>query len=190
MSHIFVESERVVNASPEDVYEVLADYKGKRQQILTPNFLDYNVEKGGRGSGTVVRYRLHAARRERPYRMVVEEAVKGKLLTERDTNSSLVTTWKLSPVEDGKQTVVRVATEWQGGKGVGGFFERTFAPLGLRRIYNNMLSLLAQSVQSSDQGSGARSGVTANLRKYLLISGAVIVGAVIFSYIRKLSKSQ
>src|SRR5690348_13881639 len=101
MSRVFVQSERVVNASPDVVYDVLADYKSKRPLILTPNFQQYTVEKGGKGTGTVVSYLLHAANRERQYRMRVEEAVKGKQLIERDNNSSLMTTWLLVPEAEG-----------------------------------------------------------------------------------------
>src|SRR5689334_18006802 len=51
MSHIFVRSERIVDAKPEEVYDALTDYKNKRPRMLTPNFLDYIVEKGGQGDG-------------------------------------------------------------------------------------------------------------------------------------------
>jgi Polyketide cyclase / dehydrase and lipid transport len=151
MSKIYVKSERVVNARPETVYDVLSDYQWKRPRILTPNFLDYNVERGGRGAGTIVNYRLQAARRERPYRIEVEEPVKGSVISERDTNSSLQTVWTLLPLQDGQQTRVSLVTEWEGSRGVGGFFERTFAPLGLRRIYNTMLSLLEPQVQGQEE---------------------------------------
>jgi uncharacterized protein YndB with AHSA1/START domain len=107
MSQVFVKNERTIPASPETVYMVLADYKEQRPLILTPNFLDYKVESGGQGSGTVVSYRLRAANRERAYRMRVDEVVTGRELMERDRNSSLVTTWKLSPQDDGRQTRVQ-----------------------------------------------------------------------------------
>jgi hypothetical protein len=146
MSRIFVKTERVVPATPDEVYAAISDYKEKRPRMLTSNFKDYAVEKGGRGKGTIVRYNLHAARRERPYHIRVEEPVKGQVLTESDLNSSLVTTWTLQPVNNGQQTKVRVASEWLGGNGIGGFFERAFAPLGLRRIYKTMLSSLISSL--------------------------------------------
>ena len=44
-----------------------------------------------------------------------------------------------SPVDrlpaDAGATTVRVRTTWNGAGGIGGFFERTFAPKGLRRVY-------------------------------------------------------
>src|SRR5579885_1344430 len=147
MSRIHVKTERVINARPEIVYEALADYRGERKQMLTPNFLDYTVERGGQGSGTMLRYRLQTAGRERPYHISVQEPVKGQVLGERDTNSSLVTTWSVAPVNGGRKTRVSVESEWTGGSGVPGFFERTFAPMGLRRIYDSMLSHLEQQLE-------------------------------------------
>jgi uncharacterized protein YndB with AHSA1/START domain len=151
MGQVFVKNERTIPASPETVYAVLADYREKRPLILTPNFLDYKVESGGQGSGTIVSYRLRAANRERAYRMRVDEVVKGQELMERDRNSSLVTTWTVSPKDDGRQTHVQVTTQWEGGSGVGGFFERTFAPLGLHRIYDQMLDMLESLVAPARQ---------------------------------------
>ena len=37
---------------------------------------------------------------------------------------------------------MRVRTTWNGAGGIGGFFERTFAPKGLRRIYGEILDRL------------------------------------------------
>jgi len=143
MSHIYVQTEQIVAARPEEVWAFLTDYRDKRPQILTNNFLNYTVEKGGTGAGTVISYHLHAANRERFYHMLVSESSPGKVLTERDEGSSLVTNWTLTPTENNQQTRVQLSTDWEGGKGIGGFFEKTFAPMGLRRIYEEMLGKLA-----------------------------------------------
>jgi hypothetical protein len=58
--------------------------------------------------------------------------VSGSTITERDANSSMVTTWTVAP--EGNGTVVTTTTEWTGAGGIGGFFEKTFAPLGLKKI--------------------------------------------------------
>ncbi|HEY3992224.1 MAG TPA: SRPBCC family protein [Ktedonobacteraceae bacterium] len=151
MSHIFVRSERVIDASPATVFQTLADYETKRPRILPPNYLDYTIEKGGKGNGTIIRYRLHAAGRERPYEMHVEETVKGQVLTERDKGSSLVTRWCVLPISGGQKSKVSVESDWEGSSGIGGFFERTFAPLGLRRIYKDILIALALMAQPPAQ---------------------------------------
>jgi hypothetical protein len=41
-----------------------------------------------------------------------------------------------------------VHTTWNGAGGIGGFFERTFAPAGLRRIYDGVLGNLDSVIQS------------------------------------------
>jgi hypothetical protein len=173
MSHIHVKAERIIHAKPEVVHETLSDYRWKRPLILTPNFIDYTVGQGGRGAGTEIHYRLRAARRERSYSMQVEEPLKGLIITERDRNSSLVTVWTLTPVEDGQLTKVQVNSEWEGSTGVGGFFERTFAPLGLSRIYSTILSNLATKVQPPQTGLEESSNSRPALP--LLIGGAVAV---------------
>jgi hypothetical protein len=148
MSRIHVEVKREVTAPPERVHAFLADYTESRPRILTDDFLDYRVEEGGVGAGTVIAYKLRAGRRERPYRMRVEEPNKGRTLTEQDTGSSLRTTWMVSPAAEGDKTLVRLESTWQGGAGIGGFFERLFAPAGLKRIYADVLKRLAEALES------------------------------------------
>ena len=49
--------------------------------------------------------------------------------------------WTVHPA-DGASSTVRVRTAWNGAGGIGGFFERTFAPRGLRRVYEDLLGRL------------------------------------------------
>lgn len=149
MPQVHAEAERVIDAPPRVVFAYLRDYKDRRARILPENYQHYRVDRGGLGGGTSIEYVLHAGRRERPYYLNVEEPASGQTLVERDTRSSLVNTWRVEPVKDGQRSRVRLSTEWQGGSGVGGFFERTFAPAGLRRIYGEMLSRLAAVVEPS-----------------------------------------
>ena len=113
--------------APARVHAALADYRG-RERILPASYLDYRVEEGGEGAGTVVSFRLRACRRERRYVLEVAEPTPGVTLVERDRQSSLITTWILSPTASGTATDLRLSTIWEGHGGVGGFFERTFAP--------------------------------------------------------------
>jgi hypothetical protein len=66
---------------------------------------------------------------------------------EKDANSSLVTTWRVAPAGEGA-SLVTITTTWNGAGGIGGFFERTFAPKGLTRIYDGVLAKLADRVGS------------------------------------------
>jgi hypothetical protein len=107
------------------------------------------VLQGGQGAGTQVSYRLRAGRRERPFEIEVSEPTPGATLVERDRNSSLVTTWTMVPTTDGTGTNLKLSTTWDGSGGIGGFFERTFAPKGLRRIYDDLLDRLTEKVRTS-----------------------------------------
>jgi hypothetical protein len=46
-------------------------------------------------------------------------------------------------------STVRARTTWTGAGGVGGFFERTFAPKGLARIHQALLERLERAVTTS-----------------------------------------
>ena len=73
-------------------------------------------------------------------RLTVAEPEPGRVLTESDSNSSLVTTFTVTP--DGSACNVRISTSWNGAGGIGGFFERTFAPKALAKIYADELDRL------------------------------------------------
>jgi Polyketide cyclase / dehydrase and lipid transport len=143
MSRIHVEAEHVIDAPPERVYAILADYRQGHPSILPESFKDYAVEEGGQGAGTIIHYRLEAGGRNRQYRTRISEPEPGRLMLENDTTSSLVTSFRVTPESGGRQSRVRIATEWEGSGGIGGFFERTFAPGVLRRLYADELNRLA-----------------------------------------------
>ena len=98
----------------------------------------------------MVSYRLRAGRRERPYRMEVAEPTPGVTLVERDRGSSLVTTWIMSPTASA--TDLHLSTVWEGGGGIGGVFERSFAPRGLRRIHGELLDRLTRQLGAEPSG--------------------------------------
>ena len=138
MARVTSTAERVIAAPVAAVRAALADYEQVRPRILTSEFSDYRVESGGHGAGTRARWRL-AATNKRVRDCLVEVAEPGDgSIVERDANSSMVTTWTVEPVEAGGSRV-RATTTWNGAGGIGGLFERTFAPKGLARIYNRVL---------------------------------------------------
>ena len=145
MAHVKATAERTVSAGKQEIYEFISDFREKHPRILTEAFADYAVEEGGKGAGTLVRYRLRAGR-ERPFRMRVEEPEPGSTLKESDEDSSFTTTWRLFPQGEDR-TRVRVVVEWNGARGVAGFFERLFAPAGIRRVYEGVLERLDEVVR-------------------------------------------
>ncbi len=142
MGTIQVSAERGVAAGADAVYGYLADMREHHPHFLPPAFSDFEVESGGVGAGTITRFKITAGGRTREYRMRVEEPQPGSVLTESDTNSSLVTTFTVTP--EGERSRVKIATTWQGAGGIGGVFERLFAPRVMKGIYEDELERLDQ----------------------------------------------
>ncbi|HYX59824.1 MAG TPA: SRPBCC family protein, partial [Streptosporangiaceae bacterium] len=140
MGKIVVSAERVVDAPADTVYHYVADMRDHHPRFLPPEFSDFRVESGGTGAGTITRFTVTAGGRTREYRMKVDEPEPGRVLTESDTGSSLVTTTTVSP-QDGN-SLVQIRTTWDGAGGIGGFFERMFAPRVMRAIYADELERL------------------------------------------------
>jgi uncharacterized protein YndB with AHSA1/START domain len=142
MGQVEATTERVVTGKPEDVFDALADYREVRPRLLPRQFSEYEVREGGDGEGTVVHWKLQAtSKRVRDCLLEVSEPTDGQLV-EKDRNSSMVTTWTVTPAGEGRSRVV-VTSTWTGAGGIGGFFERTFAPKGLARIYDELLAKFA-----------------------------------------------
>ena len=140
MAKIVVAAERLVDAPADAVYRYVADMRDHHPHYLPSAFSDFQVESGGVGAGTITRFKVTAGGRTREYRMRVDEPEPGRVLTESDTDSSLVTTTTVAP-RDGA-SLVQISTSWNGAGGIGGFFERTFAPRAMRTLYADELDRL------------------------------------------------
>ncbi|MFB9315209.1 SRPBCC family protein [Nocardioides plantarum] len=142
MAQVTATTETTLSVAPTVALAALADYADTRPAILTEAYTDYAVESGGVGSGTVATWRLHATKK-RVRHVVADVVVDASRVIETDRNSSMVTTYAVVP-DGATGTRVVVTTTWDGAGGVGGFFERTFAPKGLARIHDGVLANLAQ----------------------------------------------
>ena len=142
MSKVVARASAPVPAAPDVVLEFLRAYREGRERILTDNYTAYRVEQGGKGEGTVYAYHFTAGGRERDYRLHVHERESG--LEERDQMSSFVSVWTVLPASGG--STVTIEASWDGAGGIGGFFERRFAPAALRRTYAQVLSRLQDAL--------------------------------------------
>ncbi|AJE80830.1 MULTISPECIES: SRPBCC family protein [Streptomyces] len=146
MAQVEATTQRTLSAEPDDVFRALADYSGTRESLLPEQYSEYEVREGGTGEGTLVHWRLQAtSKRVRDCLLDVTEPAGGELV-EKDRNSSMVTTWRVTPAGEGRSRVV-VSSVWNGTGGIGGFFERTFAPKGLNRIHDEILAKLAVAAE-------------------------------------------
>lgn len=150
MGTITASAERVVGAPADVVYGCLADMS-EHPKFLPPAFSKFEVVAGGVGAGTEVTFTFSAAGRSRDYRVVVDEPQPGRVLTESDTTSTLVTTFTVTP--DPKGSRVEISTSWKGSGGVGGYFERRFAPKALQGVYEDELRRLDEYVSARAGGA-------------------------------------
>jgi hypothetical protein len=144
MARVTASATKSLSASPDAVFHFLRSYREGRPRILTENYSNYRVEAGGVGEGTVFAYHFAAGRRERDYRLTASEG--DRSLTERDELSSFVNDWTVSPADAG--STVTLEASWDGAGGIGGFFERRFAPAALVRIYDEVLTKLEAALAS------------------------------------------
>src|ERR1700761_5973062 len=153
MGVIQVNAERTVNAPADTVFGYIRDMN-VHPKFLPPAFSDFHVESGGVGPGTVATFKVTPGGRTRDYRMTVDEPEPGRVLRESDANSSLITKFTVTPREGDQSAAsqVEISTSWQGAGGIGGFFERTFAPRAMKAIYDDQ----PQSPASYAPGTQAR----------------------------------
>lgn len=143
MGQVSASSSIVVAADPKRTLDAIADYETVRPKILSSHYRDYKVVEGGQGAGTVAEWTLQATeKRSRNVRAAI--SVSDSMVTERDSNSSMVTAWTVTP--SGTGSLVTVRTTWKGAGGIGGIFEGIFAPLGLKKIQAEVLENLKKEL--------------------------------------------
>ncbi|TDC78646.1 SRPBCC family protein [Streptomyces hainanensis] len=147
MALVEMATQRDIAAEPNDVFDAIADYQDVHPRLLTEHFTEYEVRDGGDGEGTVLHVRFQAtSRRVRELLLDITEP-EDNTLVEKDRNSTLVTTWTVTPGDGDQGARVRVHTAWEGAGGIGGFFERRFAPRALTEIYDRILANLAREME-------------------------------------------
>lgn len=140
-----VSASMVVEAPAEMVYAIVADYREGHPQILPRKyFTALEVERGGRGEGTVIRFRMRLLGRERNFRAAITEPEPGRVLAETNLDDGgAVTSFVVDPYERGRHSRVTIITELRSAAGLYGLAERFLTTTLLRRIYTLELKLLA-----------------------------------------------
>jgi len=145
MAQVSASSTILIDAEPTVVLSAVADYDVVRPKILSPHYRQYQVLDGGQGRGTVASWTLQATKsRSCEIRATVDLA--GRTVIEKDANSTLITNWTVAPAGTAGSSVT-MKTTWNGTTGIGGFFEKIFAPVGLRRIQAEVLANLKKQVE-------------------------------------------
>jgi hypothetical protein len=142
-------AERSIGAAPATVYGVLADYRTHHPQIMPPAlFADLEVEQGGTGAGTVFRISVRAPGRNRRLHMRVDEPDPGRVLTETDLDTGVVTTFSVTP--QGHGSLARISSEWVTSSGLRGLADQLVKPALTRLVFQGQLHRLARCATSQD----------------------------------------
>jgi hypothetical protein len=143
-SMINAEASLVIDARPEDLYAVVADYHVGHPAILPRQyFSDLFVEQGGRGASTILKGSVKVLGKEYPFHQLVTEPEPGRVLLETDLVTGQVTRFAFEPFNGSGLTRVTIASEFPASPGFRGLLERLTRPIVARDIYRQELQQLA-----------------------------------------------
>ncbi len=151
MSQYQAQASEIIEASPERVFAVIADYhKGHPAILQARYFTDMTVTQGGQGEGTVATVYMNVFGARAVYQMQVTEPQPGRVLVEEDKSAGVITTFTVEPIGGGGQARVTISTEAKTSPGLKGIVEKLLNPAIMRKIYHEELQQLAEIVQSKD----------------------------------------
>jgi uncharacterized protein YndB with AHSA1/START domain len=155
-AHTFeVSATRRIDAPPERVYAVFADYREAHPKVLPPSFFaGLTVVEGGQGAGTKLIVHAKVGRRTRDLRGVVTEPEPGRLLVETYPDDHTVTSFLVEPEHDGGSRVT-ISTVLPKRPGPLGWIERLVVRRMMPRVYNEELDLVAAYVSGEGRGPSA-----------------------------------
>lgn len=157
MGQIKVKAEAVLDARPEDVFATIADYRKGHPSILPKESLyDLQVEEGGYGAGTIMRFKSRVLGVEQSFYQRVSEPDPGRIIVEQDIElgQNFVTTFRVNPVEEGQKSHVEISTTLNASPGIKGFVERVVISFFNPRIYRKELKLLEAVAQRREIPAG------------------------------------
>ncbi|HEX8291182.1 MAG TPA: SRPBCC family protein [Pyrinomonadaceae bacterium] len=133
-----------VDAPADVVYGIIADYRNGHPHILPKKYFEWlEVEQGGRGEGTVIRFQMRVLGQTRVLRAAVTEPEPGRVLVETDTGGAgPVTTFTVEPAGAGSR--VTFSSELTSAGGPLGVLERFVLRRVLRRVFTRELEQLGR----------------------------------------------
>lgn len=144
MSQLQISTTKIILASTEQVYQIIADYNLGHPKILPkPYFESLVVEKGGIGAGTIIRFKMKVLGRQQEFRAEISEPEPGRVLVERDLDTSGETTFCVDPQPDNESVRVTITTTMEIRSGLFSTLEGWFTKRLLTSIYEKELEQLA-----------------------------------------------
>ena len=141
---VSVGADAVVDAPPEVVYGLIADYRHGHPRIVPAEyFQDIVVERGGVGAGTAIRFKARLLGFTRVLRAEVTEPSPGSVLVETDPDTGVRTTFTVAARDGGRAAQVSIVTELP-ARGLRGRLEAMFARRLLPKVYALELENIAR----------------------------------------------
>ncbi|HSJ12784.1 MAG TPA: SRPBCC family protein [Longimicrobiales bacterium] len=152
MAALTAEAAAEIGARAATVYDIIADYHVGHPSILPPRyFTGLQVERGGRGAGTIIRFGMKLLGRVTMARAEVAEPEPGRVLTETILDRrGMVTTFRVDPIGE-RRARVGIATSWT-ARGIAGLVERLLVPRLLTRVYAAELAQLDEVAREREAG--------------------------------------
>ena len=148
MGRIHVEETAIIDAQPEEIYELVADYR-KHPSIMPPALRNLKIESGsGRGAGTIVSYDVVIGGVTYHQRAIATEPEPGSVLVETGIDDpSRITTFTVVPQGNGQRTRFTISTDMDVRDGLVGWLEKVITISVLRNTYKKELRQTALVVR-------------------------------------------
>ena len=151
MARARAHAEQLIDAPPAAVYAVLTDYTTRHPKVMpAPPFSDLEVESGGVGAGTVFHIDLRMLGRRQRLHMRVAEPEPGRVLTETNLDTGVVTEFTVVPRDGGSRTLAGMSSEWETKRGLRGLADRLVTPRLMGRMFAKQMHQLDQYLRSAD----------------------------------------
>ena len=160
MARHSVSASAAVKAPAQQVYAILADYREGHPHILPqPPFGAIEVEQGGHGAGTVIRFPMTFFGREQIFRALISEPQPGRVLMETYPDTGNITSFTVVPDGDGPNALVTINIEMPMPAGPLGTLRRFVTTRLLRPVLVRQLAQLAAFAEESRQTASPGSSV-------------------------------
>jgi hypothetical protein len=145
---IIVSASKIIDAPANVLYRIIADYQNGHASILPKSyFSSLEVEEGGYGNGTIIRYQMHVLGQTQTFRALITEPDPGCTLLETDlvsNTSTSFTVWSLGNKNQARVTIMTVLKSRS-------FVEGLLAKILLTNVYRQELELLSKIAKPPDQ---------------------------------------
>jgi hypothetical protein len=140
-----IAASKLIDAPAKKIYDILADYRHGHPLVLPkPYFVSLQVEQGGVGAGTIVRFQMKVLGRVQDFRAAISEPEPDRVLVETNDGTGVVTKFIVDPRNSGKSAFVTIVTTTPVRDGWAGKVEGWMTKQLLYPIYVKELEQLAQ----------------------------------------------